>query len=486
MRILGVSSEMAPYAKTGGLADVVDALPRYLAASGHDVRVFLPLYDTVRRNNINFNTVIERLDVRLGSHHYRMRILCDAANPLAHFIHCPELYDRGSIYTRDEDEPRRFLALCFGALTACQHMGFAPDIVHCHDWHSAMLPLILKTNFAWDRLFSHTSTLLTIHNLQYQGGFSAKILPDLNLHGSQHLLHQDFLAQGRINFLLHGILYADGISTVSPTYAAEMQTPEHGAGLDPFLRVRRTTVVGIMNGVDYQEWSPEHDQHLKHRYSADDPSGKERCKQDLLNSLGLPYVPGVPVAGIVSRMASQKGLDLVPDALWPALSEGGLQLVVTGSGEARLETMFSALQQQFPRQVVFYRGFSNPLAHRIEAGADMFLMPSRYEPCGLNQLYSLRYGTVPVVFRTGGLADSVQSWNPRSRQGTGFLFEHHDATGLRWAAESAMALYRDRRAWRKLMANGMAKDYSWAHQVHLYEKLFSRLRARQTDARHTS
>lgn len=478
MRILAVSSEMVPYAKTGGLADVVGALPRYLAASGNDVRVFLPLYDTIRRDNLSLSSVIERIDVQLGAHHYRIKILCDQANPLAYFVHCPELYDRGSIYTREGDEHRRFLALCWAALIACQHMGFAPDVVHCHDWHTAMLPLILKTSFAWDRLFSKSRTLLTIHNLNYQGGYSAQILPDLNLGGNQHLLHQDFLQQGRINFLLHGILYADGISTVSPTYAAEMQSPEHGAGLDPFLRARKSTIVGILNGVDYDEWSPEHDQHLQHRYSADDLSGKERCKQELLTSLGLPYVQGVPVAGIVSRMASQKGLDLVPEALLPALSERGLQLVVLGSGDSRLEFMFSELQHRFPRQVVFYRGFSNPLAHLIEAGADMFLMPSRYEPCGLNQLYSLRYGTVPLVFRTGGLADSVQLWNPRTRLGTGLLFDHHDASGLRWAVESAMALYQDRRAWRKLMANGMAKNFSWTHQAQVYEKLFSRLVAR--------
>ncbi len=475
MNILAVTSEMVPYAKTGGLADVVGALPRYLAASGHDMRVFLPLYDTVRRDNLNLNTVIERLDVRLGGHLYRVSILRDEGNPRAHFVHCPELYGRGSIYTHEGDEHRRFLALCWAALMACQHMGFAPDVVHCHDWHTGMLPLILKTSFAWDRLFSKTRTLLTIHNLHYQGGFSASILPDLNMRGSEHLLHQDFLKQGRINFLLHGILYADGISTVSPTYAAEMQTPEHGAGLDPFLRARKTTVVGILNGVDYQEWSPEHDSHLKHRYSADDLSGKEHCKQDLLNSMGLPYVPGVPVAGIVSRMASQKGFDIVPEALLPALSERGLQLVVLGSGDSRLEQMFLGLQQRFPRQVAFYRGFSNPLAHLIEAGADVFLMPSRYEPCGLNQLYSLRYGTVPIVFRTGGLADSVQSWNPRTQHGTGFVFDFHDASGLRWAVETAMVAYRDHRAWRKLMANGMAKNYSWTRQIRVYETLFSRL-----------
>ena len=478
MKILAVSSEMVPYAKTGGLADVVGALPRYLAMAGHDMRVFIPLYDSVRRDGLNLSSVIERLDMHLGGHYYRIRILRDADNPQAYLVQCPELYDRGSIYTRDGDEHRRFLALCWAALMACQHMRFAPDVVQCHDWHTAMLPLILKTSFSWDRLFSKTRTLLTIHNLEYQGGFPARILPDLNLSDQQHLLHQELLEQGRINFLLHGILYADGISTVSPTYAAEMQTPEHGAGLDSFLRARTSTVVGILNGVDYEEWSPEKDQHLKHHYSADDLSGKEACKQQLLGSLGLPYVPGVPLAGIVSRLAGQKGLDLVPDALFAALSEGALQLVVLGNGESRLEYMFGDLQYRFPRQVVFYRGFSNPLAHLIEAGADMFLMPSRYEPCGLNQLYSLRYGTVPVVFCTGGLADSVQQWNPRTRQGTGLLFEHHDVGGLRWAVETAMALYQDRRAWRKIMTNGMAKDFSWPRQIRLYEQLFSRLAAR--------
>ncbi len=342
MKILGVSSEMVPYAKTGGLADVVGALPRYLTARGHDVRVFLPLYDTIRRDQLQLRSVIERLDLHLGGHYYRVQILRDEANPSAHFVHCPELYHRGSIYTRDDDEHRRFLALCWAALMGCQHMGFAPDVVHCHDWHTAMLPLILKTSFSWDRLFSKTRTLLTIHNLEYQGGFSARILPDLNLSDQQHLLHQDLLAHGRINFLLHGILYADGISTVSPTYAAEMQSPEHGAGLDPFLRARKSTVVGILNGVDYEEWSPEHDQYLKHRYSADDLSGKERCKQELLGSLGLPYVPGVPVAGIVSRMASQKGLDLVPDALLPALSEGALQRSPPGIHVRRIAVSISA------------------------------------------------------------------------------------------------------------------------------------------------
>ncbi|MFU8803861.1 MAG: glycogen synthase, partial [Bradymonadaceae bacterium] len=409
------------------------------------------------------------------SHTYRTQIFRDADNPTAYFVHCPALYARGSIYGNAPDEHRRFLTLSLAALLASQRMGFAPDILHCHDWQTAMLPLILKTRFKWDRLFASTRTLLTIHNMNYQGGFSSDILPDLNLQGSEHLLHQDLLRQGRINFLLHGVLYADGISTVSPTYAHEIQTPEHGAGMEPFLKARSSTVVGILNGVDYDEWSPEKDKHIAHHYSADDLSGKEKNKQDLLRKMGLPYVEGVPLVGIVSRLASQKGFELVPGALPALLAGRDVQMIVLGSGEHRLEEMFTSLQRAYPKQVSFYRGFSNPLAHMIEAGSDIFLMPSKYEPCGLNQMYSLRYGTVPVVHRTGGLADTVQQWNHHERTGTGFVFDHHDASGLRWALGTALKVYRDQSAWRALMANGMAMDYSWDNQARVYEQLYSRL-----------
>jgi len=347
--------------------------------------------------------------------------------------------------------------------------------VHCHDWQTALAPLALKTMYAWDRLFERARTLLTIHNLNYQGVFGAHIVPDTGMGGSPHLFHQDQLRAGRVNFLLHGILYADGVSTVSPTYAREIQGEQHGAGLDPFLRARSSTVVGILNGVDYDEWSPERDRHIAQRYSADDTAGKERNKEALLSALGLPYIEGVPVVGIVSRLAGQKGFSLVGEAMPDLLRRHGFQLTVLGSGEHRFEDIFTELQRAFPRQVCFYRGFSNQLAHMIEAGADMFLMPSIYEPCGLNQLYSLRYGTVPIVYRTGGLADTVHQWNPSTGEGTGILFEHHDAAGLRWAVETALGLYRDPIAWRQLVQNGMAENFSWESQATLYEELYLRL-----------
>jgi starch synthase len=282
---------------------------------------------------------------------------------------------------------------------------------------------------------------------------------------------------GRINFLLHGILYADGVVTVSPTYAQEIQTSDLGAELDPFLRARSTTVVGILNGVDYDEWSPERDALIPARYSAGDLSGKAICKQALVRRFGLPHAAGVPVLGIVSRLAGQKGFALLGDVVPALLRRHGFQLVVLGSGEPRFEQLFSDLAAAFPRQVGFHRGFSNELAHLIEAGSDMFVMPSRYEPCGLNQMYSLRYGTVPIVHKTGGLADTVELWDPGARTGTGIVFDHFNADGLTWAIEAALALYRDRAAWRTLIENGMAKNYSWDVQGKLYEELYRRLTA---------
>ena len=467
---------MAPYAKTGGLADVMAALPRYLHRAGHDVRPFLPLYDRIDTSKAKFEVVLEGIEVRLGAHRYRARIVMSGSEPQVFFVDIPALYRRGSIYTNDADEHRRFLALNWAALAACQRMGFAPDIVHCHDWQTGLMPMTLKTHFAWDRLFSRAKTLLTIHNLNYQGMFRAATLPDTNFDsGNSHLFHQDQLKAGVINYLLHGILFADGISTVSPTYAREIQTPDHGANLDGFLRARTSTVVGVLNGVDYDVWSPETDRLIPRRYDAKDLSGKEANKEALVTKLGLPYVKGVPVAGIVSRLASQKGFNLVGEVLPDLLRRHGFQLVVLGNGEAALEDMFGRLQRAFPRQVCFFNGFQDRLAHLIEAGADMFLMPSRYEPCGLNQMYSLRYGTVPIVHRTGGLADTVKTFNPRTGEGNGFAFENFDAAGLRWAVEAALATYRDPAAWRRLMLNGMTADFSWNAQVKIYEQLYARL-----------
>jgi starch synthase len=476
VNVLFVASEMAPYAKTGGLADVIAALPAYLHRAGHDARVVLPLYDTVDTKKATFEAVMD-FDVPLGAHRYQIKVFRVATALPVYFVHCPALYGRGRLYTSDADEHRRFLALSYAALVICQKLDFAPDVVHCHDWQTSLLPMIVKTLFAKDPRFAKTRSLLTIHNLMYQGSFPVGIGPDTNLGSVSHLFHQDLMKAGRVNFLLQGILYADGVSTVSPTYAQEIQGEKYGGGLDGFLRARSTTVVGILNGVDYDEWSPEHDRHIKHHYNPHTLDGKERNKEHLLTSLGLPYVPGVPVIGIVSRLVGQKGFKLLDPAMFDLLRRHGFQLVVLGSGEPALEDLFTRLQRAFPRQVCFYQGFKNDLAHMIEAGSDMFLMPSVYEPCGLNQLYSLRYGTVPIVHRTGGLADTVTTWQPRSGSGTGFAFEHHDEPGLRWGVGAALSAYRDPTQWRRLMQNGMSKDFSWDAQGKLYELVYQRLTA---------
>ena len=475
MNVLCVASEQAPFAKTGGLADVMAALPRELHKAGHDVRVFIPLYDKIDQSKLSLEVVLNDVDVELGTHRYRAAILRQPGAPSTHFVHIPALFGRGALYTRDDDEHRRFLALCVAALETCRRGDWAPDIVHGHDWQAALLPALIKRTYARDRRFARTRSLLTIHNLNYQGTFPASAVADTNLDPA--VFHQDQLRAGRVNFLLTGVLYADGITTVSPTYAAEIQTEAHGAGLDPFLRARSSTVVGILNGVDYDEWSPERDRLIPYRYDAKDLAGKALDKRVLVESLGLPFHADVPVIGIVSRLASQKGLELLESTMPELLRRHRVQLIVLGSGERRLEDMFTRLQQVFPTQVCFYRGFSDPLAHLIEAGSDMFLMPSRYEPCGLNQMYSLRYGTVPIVHRTGGLADTVKQWDPRTGHGTGFAFEHHDATGLRWAIETALTTYRDHGAWRRLMQNGMAEDFSWDTQRKLYELVYHRLHA---------
>lgn len=482
MNVLFVSSEVAPFAKVGGLGDVAGALPKQLRADGHDVRLFVPMYARIRAKGWPMETVVARASVELGGVDVFFSVhstpLPGSTQPV-YFVSCPALYDRPAIYSSDPDEHLRFIVLTWAALKTCQILRFRPDIAHVNDWQTALLPLILRTALAWDRLFEGTRSVLTIHNIGHQGTFDARILPSTGLAAVSQHFHQDQLRQGRINFLLTGILFAHAITTVSPTYAREIRTPEHGVGLDPFLRERRKVLFGILNGIDESEWSPEVDQHLPHRYSVSDLAGKELDKRALLEEAGMPYAPEVPVIGIVSRLVWQKGLDLCLDVLPVLLARNAVQLVVLGTGESKYETFFAALARRFPRQVAYRSAFSEPLAHRIEAGADMFLMPSRYEPCGLNQLYSLRYGTPPIVHRTGGLADTVHQFDDQHGHaaGNGFVFNHFDARGLAWALGRALHVWgsgkgADRARWRRLQRNGMKGHYSWKVRAQEYVELY--------------
>ncbi len=478
MRVLFISSEVAPFAKTGGLGDVSSALPKALAARGHDVRVVLPYYRRVREGGHAVEVAIPPLEVQLGPRRLSfatLRATLPGTDVPAYFVHCPALYDRPGIYTQDGDEHVRFALLGWAALRIAQQLRFAPDIVHVNDWPTALVPLTMKTLFAWDRLFDRARTVLTIHNIGHQGTFGAGVLPELGLAEAASHFHQDHLREGRLSFMLTGILYANAITTVSPTYAREITTPEHGVGLDAFLRARREVLFGILNGIDESEWSPSRDPLIPFHYSADDPSGKEENKALLLRSVGLPYRRGVPLFGIVSRLAWQKGFDLCFDVLPALLSQREVQLVVLGSGEPRYEDLFARLARLVPHKVAFRNAFSEPLAHLIEAGSDLFLMPSRYEPCGLNQMYSLAYGTPPVVHKTGGLADTVQLWSAETGRGNGFVFDHFDARGFTWAIRYALEQWGDRAAWRKLQGNGMREDFSWSRRVREYEELYAKL-----------
>ncbi|RMG69236.1 MAG: glycogen synthase [Calditrichaeota bacterium] len=483
LKICFVSSEVVPFSKTGGLADVAGALCKFLGRQGVDVRLFTPFYDTIDTRKFTFYpvTFLQQIPLEMGSRQFLFNVLTaqlPGSEVDVYFVDCPALYHRGRLYTEDPDEYLRFAFLSRAAIECCQRMGWGPHIFHCNDWQTALIPLYLKTLYSWDGLFRHSKTVLTIHNIGYQGQFSSSILHELGLGAHRNLFWQDDLAVGMVNFLKTGILYADMLTTVSETYAREIQTEAYGAGLHPFLQMRANSLVGIVNGVDYEEWNPETDPYIPYHYSIRDLAGKEKDKAYLLNQLGLTFEPHVPLYGIVSRLTAQKGFDLLFDCLFDILAHNAIRFVVLGSGESRYEEFFQSAQQAFPDKFCFYRGYSNELAHLIEAGADMFVMPSRYEPCGLNQIYSLKYGTIPIVRKTGGLADTVQNYDWVSQTGTGFVFEHFTSDGLRWAMGSAYETYQHRDAWLKLMRNAMSQNFSWEVQGQKYIALYWRVAGR--------
>jgi len=480
LKVCLASSELAPLAKTGGLADVISALSVFLHGKGHDIRVLIPLYSSIDTSAMDITPVefLQDLPMRIGPHELRYSIDTAALPGSAlniYLLRCPELYDRPGLYTSGQDEHLRFILLSRAAIEMCQNMGFAPDIFHCHDWHTSLVPLYLKTRYAWDRLFENTRSVLTIHNIGYQGIFGSDILQDIGLRGDVEKLHQDDLASGVINFLKTGLLYADTLTTVSPTYALEIMGSEYGMGLQDILQERRHSLVGILNGIDFEEWNPADDALIPHRYDSRRIAGKKKNKLALMKELGLEHGDDMPLIGMVTRLTSQKGIDLVQQVIPEMLGHRRFALAVLGSGEQRYEHFFDWLQQNFPGRVCFYRGFSNRLAHWIEAGSDLFLMPSLFEPCGLNQMYSLRYGTVPIVRSTGGLADSVQLFDPHKGEGTGIVFNDYNAPALGWAMTYAFDLYQDKKTWRKLVRNGMARDFSWERQGQIYIDLFRQI-----------
>jgi starch synthase len=481
LNICSIASEVVPFAKTGGLADVASALSRQLTARGHDVRLFMPFYAQIRREQLEATRVetLQGLSVVIGSHEFLVDIwracLPGSTTPV-YLVESDALYARPRLYTNDADEHRRFLALTRAALESCRRMKFRPHIVHSHDWHAAIAPLWLRSNYKADPVFAGTRSVLTIHNIGYQGGFSAADAADLDLGADAYLLHQDDLKAGGINVLKHGILHADAVTTVSPTYAREITTPRYGMGMEQALAARGGAVRGILNGVDYQEWDPRRDRYLPIHFTPQEIVKKGELKRNFLLRQNLKPIHGrVPLFGIVSRLTPQKGFDLLIEALPRLLQNHDVRLAAVGNGDARYEKFFTGLAERNRSRVMFFAGYDEALAHWIEGASDIFLMPSQYEPCGLNQMYSLRYGTIPIVRRTGGLADSVQHFDPATGTGTGIVFNDFDLPAMNWALDTSLQWFADATVWDRLVQNAMRQDFSWETQANEYLKLFAEL-----------
>src|SRR5437763_1412955 len=478
MHIAFAASECVPFSKTGGLADVVGALPRALAALGHQVSVYIPRY---RQTKLSYaQTVVRSITVPFDDR-YRFASVVSAGDHSGvrfYFVEYPAFCDREALYGTSAgdypDNAERFALYSRAVLEASKILG-VPHIFHCHDWQSALVPVLLRTQYAEDPAFQDVGTVFTIHNMGYQGLFSPDTLPLLTLPWDLLTISKmEFF--GNVNFLKGGLVYSDFITTVSRKYSQEIQTTEYGFGLEGVLRDRAATVTGILNGVDYDEWNPAVDKLIAARYSPADLSPKALDKADLLATFGIKNAdPKLPVIGIVSRFAAQKGFDLIAQVM-DRLAREDMILIVLGTGDKDYEDMFLRLQKQFPHKIAVKVAYDNAIAHKIEAGADMFLMPSRYEPCGLNQIYSLKYGTVPIVRATGGLDDTIEPWDARTGRGTGFKFSEYSGEALLLTIRQALQAYRDKPVWQKLMRAGMAKDFSWNASAKEYVRLYERIK----------
>jgi len=481
MRVLHVASEVAPYAKTGGLADVVGALPGALAQLGADVTVVAPRYRSTNPEKLGLARWLRSVPVTVGGESLDVGVYegrpPGGAKVRVYLVDHPPSFDRAGIYGAPggddyPDNARRFTILGRAALALCAMTeGGWPQIIHGHDWQAG--PALLYARGATGDL-TPPKTVFTIHNLAYRGLFPSSIVEELGL--PPELYTPDgYEFYGEVSLLKAGLVVADAITTVSPRYAREIQTPEHGVGLDGLLRARADRLSGIINGVDYDVWSPERDPNLAVTYSRDEPHGKRTCKVALQRELGLPSRPETPLCGTISRLVDQKGFDLLLAAL-PTLLEGDLQMVVLGTGDPTIERALTELAAKHKTKLVVRIAYDDGLAHRIEAGCDLFLMPSRFEPCGLNQLYSLRYGTPPIVRATGGLEDTIVDYEPRSRTGTGFKFEAYTPEALLEAWRRALTVYREAPAeFQALRRRGMAQDFSWKTSAQRYLALYQRL-----------
>ncbi len=476
MKIAFAASECFPYVKTGGLGDVVGSLPKALVEENCEVKLFIPLYGGIKTglHNLHLIDELQNIPVKIGNKEIKFNVWLGAlpdTETQVYFIDCPVYFHREMPYTDDADEDERFILFQIAVIETLQRIEWAPDVIHCNDWQTSLIPVFLKTNYKWDKLFSNTYSLLSIHNIAYQGRFSKNSIYNAGLSTSLYYPGGPFELNNTFCFLKAGILFSDIISTVSPTYAKEIQTKEFGAGMEGVLSTRKEDLYGVLNGIDINIWNPKTDKFIPENYSRKSPKNKTECKKELLKEAGIEYDENIPAIGIISRFAGQKGFELI----FPVINELmdlPFQLLVLGSGEEETEKFFENLAKNFPQKVNTYIGYNNKLAHWITAGCDMFLMPSLYEPCGLNQMYCLNYGNVPVVRKTGGLADTVIDYRDFNGTGNGFSFSEYTSYALYRTIAKAIEIFKDRKSWKKIMDRGMKEDFSWKHSAKEYLRLY--------------
>jgi len=486
LRVWFLASEVAPFAKTGGLADVAGALPSALSKLGVDVRVGLPFYRMAKDGNFEAQKVLEGLEVPLGNTGLRgdvMETTTEEGLPVYLFDR-EDLFDRPNLYGTPEgdyyDNLERFTYFCQAVLLFAKKAGFHFDVVHCHDWQTGLIPAYLRTLYKAVPFFSDVASVFTIHNLGYQGLFPTDKLSTCGLPAGE-LRPEGIEYRGQISLLKAGIVYADAITTVSPRYSREIQTPEFGMGMDAIFRKRSSDLYGILNGVDYKAWNPATDPYITVHYGPGDMEGKRKCKVDLVNEMGIDqHLVGRPVLAMISRLAAQKGCDLLVRVA-EDLVRLDAGLVILGAGDEKYQVDLSELAKKYPESIAVRIDFDEPLAHRIMAGADMLLLPSRYEPCGLTQMYALKYGTVPVVRATGGLDDTIVPFNPETGEGNGFKFSPYESAAFLGVVRQAVDLFLNSKAWKRLMVNGMKADFSWEESARKYILLYEKVRGKRQD-----
>lgn len=476
MNILMTASEVFPYAKTGGLADVTSALSKSLKKLGHNVSIIMPKYQMVGSGGFALEALGSEISIPISNRWEKTRLYktyMDGSIPV-YLIDNKRYYDRPYLYGTSkgdyEDNAERFIYFSRAVPEICKYLKYKPDIIHCNDWQTGLIPVYLKTLYSHDPMLKDTRTLFTIHNLAYQGIFWHLDMHLTNL-GWDIFNPEGIEYYGKMNLLKGGIVFSDILTTVSKTYSREIQSEKFGEGMDGVLRSQVSKLFGVINGMDYDEWDPAKDIYIKKRYAPESLDGKYECKRDLLEIFGLPESKTKPVIGIISRLADQKGFDLIADAIEDILDLGAI-FILLGTGDEKYHKIFKDIKDRHKYEVGIKLGFDAKLAHKIEAGADMFLMPSRYEPCGLNQMYSLKYGTIPIVRAVGGLNDTIKNYKSGKTSGNGFKFKNYTVKDMMSSIKKAVKVFNNKPEWRKLIQNAMSEDHSWKTSAKQYIKLY--------------